>query len=432
MALAMNPISIAIKGKGPFSFVRRVASIVKRYGLTPGKMDRALTQFAATLDQFGCSATFPITCVALQRHPRVINKYQAQGIEFAVHGYRHLDHTQLSHAEQLTHLTLSRQVFTQFGIEAHGFRSPYLRWNPDAVLALQQIGFAYDSSQALAWDVLDGQETPAYRQVLDFYRALPANDYPSLPTLEHNLVRIPYSLPDDEALVERLSLKSTSQMSALWLTILHHTFQLGEVFTLGLHPERIASCREPLAAVLTEACRLSPPVWIASLKEIAAWWRARAEATVKISDGSDGKLYLTVLGPSQITVLARAVEVDGSVEPWADGYQQVEVLTFALRSPVRPFIGLSPDASPELADFLREQGYIVETSQEGQDYSWYFDWAGDFRLEHQRPLLAQIEGTIRPLVRLGRWPNGARSALSITGDIDAMTLWDYALRLVGR
>ena len=37
------------------------------------------------------------------------------------------------------------------------------------------------------------------------------------------------------------------------------------------------------------------------------------------------------------------------------------------------------------------------------------------------PLLTQIEQADFPLVRFGRWPNGARSAFNVTGDIDALT-----------
>jgi hypothetical protein len=104
---------------------------------------------------------------------------------------------------------------------------------------------------------------------------------------------------------------------------------------------------------------------------------------------------------------------------------------FALRAPLRPFIGLSPVTSPDLAGFLRQQGYIVETSEEGHLYSYYFDQS-EFTASQKRVLLSQIEETDRPLLRLGRWPNGARSALAITGDIDALTLWDYGLRFLGR
>lgn len=37
-----------------------------------------------------------------------------------------------------------------------------------------------------------------------------------------------------------------------------------------------------------------------------------------------------------------------------------------------------------------------------------------------------------PRVASGRWPGGALSAFVLSGDIDAMTLWDYAARLYGR
>jgi peptidoglycan/xylan/chitin deacetylase (PgdA/CDA1 family) len=427
----MNPISVALKGKGLFKLAWRTVSIFKGYGVTSRRMNQALKQFTGILNRFGCSATFPITAVALGRNPQVIKKYQEQGIEFAIHGYRHVDHCQLSQGEQLAQLALAKQLFDSAGIQPQGFRSPYLHANPDTLVALQHQHLAYDSSQGLSWEVLDGRETPAYRHVLSFYGALSANDYPSLPSLKDNLVCIPYNLPDDEALVHRLSLETTDQMNALWLAALRRSYELGELFTLGLHPERIFICQEPLMAVLSEAYQLDPAVWIARLDEIADWWRARNEAEVEITDTADGRLRVTVTGPNGTAVLARGVQVDAPTLPWADSYQQVQATTFTVHAPLRPCIGLAPTASPELSSFVRQQGYIVEISEQGHRYAYYLDRT-DFTAEDQRPLLAQIEGTSRPLVRLGRWPNGARSALAITGDIDALTLWDYSLRFLGR
>lgn len=426
----MNPVSVALKGKGLFNFLRRGVSVARHYGVSSNKMGRALAQFVGILRQFGCSATFPIPSVVLERNPHIVRMYQAQGIEFAVHGYRHVDHSQLSQAEQLAHLELAKQAFARAGIRAQGFRSPYLRWNIGTLTSLRRQGFGYDSSQGLCWDVLDGYGTPAYRQALDFYSALSAGDYPSLPSLEENLVRLPYSLPDDEALADRLRLDTPAKMSALWLAILRRTHELGELFTLGLHPERIAICQKPLTDVLDESRRLQPAVWIARLDEIAGWWRARAEAVVKAADTVDGKVHLTVLGPEGITVLVRNVKVDAPIAPRADGYWQVEATAFTVEASPRPFIGLSPVTSPQLASFLRQQGYVVEIGGENHHYSYYFDQA-EFTADHKRPLLAEIEGGDRPLVRLGRWPDGARSALAVTGDIDALTLWDYGFRLVG-
>ena len=43
-----------------------------------------------------------------------------------------------------------------------------------------------------------------------------------------------------------------------------------------------------------------------------------------------------------------------------------------------------------------------------------------------------IEKTNEPLLRINLWPKRARSALCITGDLDALTLWDFGLRIFGK
>jgi len=47
-------------------------------------------------------------------------------------------------------------------------------------------------------------------------------------------------------------------------------------------------------------------------------------------------------------------------------------------------------------------------------------------------LIETIEASPGPLVRYWRWPDGAKSALAVTGDMDALTLLDYAARLLAR
>ncbi|MFP4393672.1 MAG: polysaccharide deacetylase family protein [Anaerolineales bacterium] len=426
-----NPIAIALQGKGFANFLRRGVSITRHYGPTPRKMHRALDRFTTLLRRYECPATFPITAVALRRHPQRIQQYAAAGFEFAIHGYRHVDHAQLSLAEHLDEVAQAQSICEEAEIAARGFRGPYLHAAADTLTALRRRNLTYDSSQGLAWDVLDGRETPAYREGLKFYGALSAAIYPSLPVLEDGLVRMPYSLPDDEALIERLPLKTPAQMDAPWLAILERTYTQGELFVLGLHPERIAACEGPLEAVLRAARRRSPAVWMARLDEIAAWWRARAAVAVEITEAGADQLHVIINGPPGTIALARSVAIDAPTTPWGDGYQQVTASSFTIRVANRPFIGLAPDAPPALADFLHQQGYIVQISAEARRYSYYLAPTA-FTAEDQRPLLAEIEGTDKPLVRLGRWPNGARSALAITGDIDALTLWDYGLRFLGK
>ena len=423
-----NPIAIAIKGKGAFALLRRARAIASRYGLRAAKMDHALVLLADTLQLFDCKATLPATAVALARHSTVANKYQAQGLEFAVHGLVHVDYTQLSLDDQRGHIRRARRIFEKAGIHVTGFRCPYLRWNANTLTALSECGFAYESSQALAWDVVDGLETDAYRRVLAFYGAQAAVDYPALPRLTGNIVRIPYCVPDDEALVERLQLTDSEAMAEIWLEMLDRIHDAGELFTLGLHPERAALCQDALRATLERARSLSPAVWIARLDEIAAWWRALGQATFEVTQEVDGLFRLAIKAPPEATVLVRAVEVETSTQLWAHGYQRISANEFSFRANRRPFIGLAPDSPAALRDFLRQQGYLVEISTDAQTYSFYLQRAS-FSPEDERPLLAQIERGEWPLVRLARWPGGAQSALSVTGDIDAFTLWDYGLRV---
>jgi hypothetical protein len=416
-------------------------------------MDRIMAHFARILDQMHCGATFPITTVALTRGNGVIEKYQAHNIEFAVHGYYHVDHTQLSLEQQLAHLAKARRQFQDRGVTCSGFRGPYLRASADTIAAVGRSGFLYDSSQGLAWNVVGEIETEAYRHVLAFYGAVSATDYPALPRWDNGLVRIPYCLPDDEALIDRFQLRTAAAMNKLWLAILDKTYRMGELFTLALHPERIYLCETPLVETLRQARALTPGVWIARLDEIARWWRSRSEATVDVTTAAEvgvtsptarqargeatvaaddraGELHLSVSGPDGVTILARGVELLSPAAPWDGMYQRAHGAEVRLRAARRPFIGVSPSSSAYLASFLRQQGYIVEQAPRDDTHAFYLD-RPKFRYKDERPLLEQIEQGDFPLVRLGRWPHGARSALCITGDIDALTIWDYGLRFLG-
>jgi len=92
---------------------------------------------------------------------------------------------------------------------------------------------------------------------------------------------------------------------------------------------------------------------------------------------------------------------------------------------------MSPSTSIELLHFLRQQGFLVEISQKSMLYSCFFDQV-NYDGSQERAVLDKIEGSGCSLIRLGRWPDMAQSALAITGDIDALTLIDFAFRMIGR
>ena len=424
-----SPLSVAIMGKGIFPMVVRGAAIINRYGLTSVKIDRALGQLSNTLKQFGCQATIPITALALSRSPKIAHKYHAQGLELTIHGLSHVDYRQLSAEAQLDHIKRAQRIFEQAGMPAKGFRSPYLRWNGGTLAALKACGFSYDSSQALDLGVVTGRETDSYRRVLDFYKAQCVSQYPALPRQEAGLVRIPYCLPDDEALVERLKITDVQVMENLWLAMLERIYEAGELFTLGLHPERVPLCQKALEAVLRQARSLFPPVWITRLDEVVAWHTSLGLVSFHLQRESSERLHMKIQAPPEATILVRYLDVDAATESWSKCFRSVKTNEFTILNRRRPIIGLSPGSTPSLMTFLRNLGYLFEINTDPHTFSYYIDRTR-FEPGDERSLLAELDRGDWPLVRIARWPGGARAALVVTGDVDAFSLWDYIGRMV--
>ena len=427
---ALRSLTVAAKGKGAVNLARRVGTIGSHYGLGPRRMDRRLATILEIVARHGCRATLPITATAVQRNPRVVARYADRGIEFAMHGLRHVDHRELGAVEQIEQFGIARRIFDASGIPVVGFRAPYLRCNDATLHALRENGFEYDSTQAIDWPVAPEVVTDGYQRALKFYDARPALEHASLPWIEDGIVRIPCSIPDDEAAVDRLRLTGLRSIAELWLDVFRATHDRGELFTLAVHPERIERCGPAIDSVLEEARIAVPEVWIARLDEVAGWWRARAEAEIAVRDAGDGWLHVDLQGPQGLVAFARGVEIPGA-EVLSDGTVRVGSGAFDLRGAVRPSIGVHPTASERLSVFLRAQGFLVEVADRPDGFARFLD-RERFTADQEGPLLRDLETDRVPLLRLERWPNGARSTLSVTGDVDALTIWDYASRFVGR
>jgi hypothetical protein len=200
---------------------------------------------------------------------------------------------------------------------------------------------------------------------------------------------------------------------------------------LTVHPERIDACATGVTAVLDAARAGSPPVWIARHDEIACWWRARVETKVVMESAKPGWVRVSAHGPAGLTLLVRNVAVANRTRPWkGDTFSVLGTEVEVEAQPRRPFIGVHADCPDSVSRFLREQGYIVEDARSDREHACFVQ-RDRFDLDDRLPLLAQIEERSFPLVRLGRWPSGAASALSVTGDVDALTIGDYASRLRG-
>jgi peptidoglycan/xylan/chitin deacetylase (PgdA/CDA1 family) len=427
----MNCLS---KSRGTKNLISRIISILRRFGLSSKKFNRLLNRYCAVTRELGCVPTFPITAVTLKRHPELVRELCRQGVEFAVHGYIHIDYGVLSEEEQAEHYRKAIKTFNSCQVPFTGFRAPLMHINSKTSGVLRDLGFPYDSSRGVCWDVINRNEFTEglWRErdkVLALYECRHYRECSVLPRTINGFVEIPVSTPDDEIMVDRLGVTSESKIGEIWQMVLQKSYQGGELFTLQLHPERITYCEKALVALLDKARQAKPKVWVATLREIAAWWLEKDNFAFEVKLQDDGRYRVTAACSDRATVLLRNCQASVPADEWFDGYKIVTARDFILDSPMRPVIGVSPDSSPAAVSFLKSEGYIVEKSDRHDDYAVYLDNLSRFREADEKPLSLRIEQANAPLLRFWRWPDQARSALSVTGDIDSITLVDFVLRV---
>jgi hypothetical protein len=143
-------------------------------------------------------------------------------------------------------------------------------------------------------------------------------------------------------------------------------------------------------------------------------------------------LKLTFEGSPRATILVRDLELGGLGTIWSDRYLLLQTRTLTVPANPRPFIGVAGNVPGTIRLFLKEQGYILDTSETAKLCGIYLDLQKILQLSNEVELVNYIESSLSPLVRFWRWPDGAKSALCVTGDLDALSLMDYASRLFVR
>ena len=446
----MNLVSFSVRTKGLHNFTRRLWTVFTRFGFSERRTQQALYAIMESLQrvQTGGAPTFFIPAVVLNRHPKLIAHIARQGTEIGIHGYVHNDYRFLSRAEQYQQTKQAIQVFKRAKIRYTGFRNPYLGWTNESHGVFAELGLAYESNDAVIHNVIDlTQLTPlirsGYEKSLALFQAIPCTSYTLRPHFvtwcEPALLSIPLSLPDDEELFDRLRITNPREVGRIWSSVMQRVYAQGGIYTLNLHPERGVLCREALDLLIAAARSQSLPVWIARLGDVATWWKERSQFRLHISPHSPGSWRIEATCTQRATVLTRHLEVmDQFTAPWADGEQRVPAQQFITRTPCCPSLALSPQTPQEVFDFLQEEGYpVVRCAQtEAECYAWYLDSAEGLgttreeRIQRCSALLEAIEHLDAPLVHFGYWPSGQYAALSITGDIDSITIQDFFLRIL--
>lgn len=440
----MNLVSYSLKTKGALAFSRRLGTVFTRFGISEARTRRSLESMIEAVRLYDSAPTFFIPASVLGRSPDLIRRVQRCGAEIGVHGYVHNDYRGLSKDAQARQTREAMAVFDREYIQFEGFRNPYLGWDEDSVEVFRACGFSYDSNEAIFHDVVAANGLPplladSLARSQKLFQAIACTEYNLRPHTENGLIRIPLSIPDDEMLFDRLQITDTYRLGELWCDVMRRVYDVGGIYVLNLHPERGVLARGALDALLRQASASPLPVWVAQLREVKDWWRERAETTARVTDLGDGRWQVEAVGSSRATVLIRNVTPEGSgVMPWLGGDSRVIGRSCVVAAAAFPGVALSERSTEDVERMLREQGYpLMRVATEAQAAGSVFidrpEGLGATRAERQQvasALVKQIEQGAAPLARIGVWPEGRRAALSITGDIDSVTIQDFFLRIL--
>jgi peptidoglycan/xylan/chitin deacetylase (PgdA/CDA1 family) len=291
------------ESRGGLGKLGRAFSVFRNYGMSSQRLEESLESFRRFLRKNNCPATFACPSSLLDKSAHLVAFLRE--FDVAIHGMEHIDYSEVAIDRIEGDLRQAISDFESVGLKPNGFRAPYLRWSPAMTKALASAGLKYDSSTSLYWSVggLDLAERKEVRKVLDFYSSGYEADTPSLPTIKDGIVRLPVSLPDDEILIERLSVSHPEELLAYWLEMLNTSYRESELLVLQIHPERFPVCQEALDLLLKEVRRKD--IWNATLSEVAAWWTERNESRLVGEGDADGT----------------------DAGPWPEGYQSAFCMT---------------------------------------------------------------------------------------------------------
>ncbi len=417
--------------RGSRFVLQRARALLGRYGLSERRARQRIERGTRVLRELGCAPTFFIPGRVVQRNPTFVHCLQDIGAEIAVHSYDHIDLAACSLAQASDQLVRAAQTLSSLGIQVRGFRCPYLSYADALASHLPRETFKYSSNRAVLWDVDSAPKDDHANNFIEtlgrLYAPSKASDLACVPWTHGHMIEIPVSLPDDLQLYDGLG-HSPHQVAKVWAGILDQTHKRGELFTLLFHTEIPARTEDLFGGVLERARHLQPSVWAAQLREVADWWLEKAMFRTEVSATAES-LCLSFHCSERATVLARNLSSHGPQRPWDGTYHLVETRVLRLPAYPRPLVGLSADVPFPIVSFLQEQGYILDTGETALQCSVYLDAVTLERLRSQAKIIEWIESTNGPLVRFWRWPSGAKSALALTGDLDALSLMDYASRL---
>jgi len=98
------------------------------------------------LSKYDVPATFFITGMMAEKHPKIPQRICRYGHEIASHGYSHKSLSKASFAEAEEEISKSTTILNKYQ-EVKGFRAPFLVRSKATYLACERLGLLYDNSE---------------------------------------------------------------------------------------------------------------------------------------------------------------------------------------------------------------------------------------------------------------------------------------------
>jgi len=431
-----------LETKGLFHGAERLVQIVTRFSRGRRRFRDMIACLERDFLNKEIDITFCVSSSVLKRNWDLIERLQNLGHKVAAHGYYHTRMTNYSKDQQAEILKKSYQCFSDLGFSVSGFRCPFLNYNQDTIEAFESSQYQWTSQQLIFWENgFNGQ----VNRLFSLYNTTTATESLSLPNFNGKILEIPITAPDDEILYERCRIRDVDTIIKTWCDLLDQTYRHGELFHLLFHPERFPYFKDAMLRVIKKVKQLQPFVWTPSLDELTKWWQRRAQIKWSLKTSASDAWTVWIKAPKEATILLKSPNLKAESRRVLPDENDSETLLPVYKDyvPVRPLeqgeteskypagtlkkhiIGLAWNCPNNLEQFLREEGFLVERSGNPQDYSLFIGGKEEFTEAGKRSFLEKIDACQQPLLRIWRWPRGARAALTISADVDAIDLRDF-------
>ncbi len=408
----MNLFLHSLKTKGAKNFALRFISIAKRFGITPEKYAKNFEEFIKLQEKYKFKTTFPITAEIYQKYRQKLFSYNNH-FRFMLHGLYHIDYTKISENRIKNHIEKGIEILKKYLNETEiGFRAPYLRYNEKVRNCLMEKNIPFDSSISI---MIKTEKAPIDKKnkeiIQSLYNHLSWDKYPLLPMRSNGLIEIPVVLPDDEILIDRLYIKDIEKIKIIINEIYEKIKQREEMYIMQIHPERISFLKDAIISVLEKAEKDN--FWITDLYEIYGW----AKNYPEIAEINPLEKTITLKNISKRNIIAKNTKAEKISEKEIK-YQSDKI----------PLIYVENNIKEDLKNLMKEDGFLITENKDlKEQIPTHIE---NFEYKDYLKIRENILNSEKPLICLSRWPYGKKGALSITGDIDALTINDFFYRAI--